>query len=341
MKKTDRLVCPLRRLLTRKNTRALDFSLFDSDGFHLVEKGNLKLDKSILKATDSSSNANPYKNDVCFNLNECDFPPLPSQYRSESLYSPVKYVGLVRKPICPLFKSFAQGYEPFRSTALPACSVPVSKSHSSLYQILVTSAPRVSPVRITTATFPSDIPNISYTNASFRYFFSELKTTSFFKSSFSSRQKYAPTLLLCLLNYQILHVLIFFLLQDFLFRHIRTVIELLQFLVPFYLPIFYRICVLAAIITMRLLMLILEVLWGNESLISIFHFLCKTIAPVYYSVSLPFLLSKKILSCILGLIKVLTLCTFRLIILFPRFFILLCSFTFVICVFDFQYELYW
>ena len=81
--------------------------------------------------------------------------------------------------------------------------------------------------------------------------------------------------------------------------------------------LFYRICVLAVIITMRLLML--EILWGDESLISVFHFLCKAIVPVYYSVFLPFLLSKKILSCTLLLIKFLTLCTLRLIILFLRF----------------------
>ena len=53
----------------------------------------------------------------------------------------------------------------------------------------------------------------------------------------------------------------------------------------------YRICVFPAIITMRLL--ILEILCGDESLISIFHFLCKAIVPVYYSIYLPFLLSKK------------------------------------------------
>ena len=112
-----------------------------------------------MKAIDSNSNANPYKNAVCFNLNECDFPPLPSPAtRSKPLYSPVKYVGPVRKPIRRLLKTFAQGYEPFRSTVLPACSVPVS------------------------------VPN-----ASFRSFSSKLKTTSSLKSSFSSHQKCAPT----------------------------------------------------------------------------------------------------------------------------------------------------
>ena len=43
------------------NNSALDFSLFYSDGLHLVKKGNLKLGKSILKATDSNNNGNPYK----------------------------------------------------------------------------------------------------------------------------------------------------------------------------------------------------------------------------------------------------------------------------------------
>ena len=172
----------------------MDVSLFYSDGLHLVEKGNLKLGKSILKAIDSNSNANPYKNAVCFNLNECDFPPLPSPATtSKPLYSPVKYVGPVCKPIRRLFKSFAQGYEPFCSTVLPACSVPISMSHSSLYQLVVTSAPCFSPDRITTATFPSHIPNICYTNASIRSFSSKLKTTSSLKSSLSSHQKYAPT----------------------------------------------------------------------------------------------------------------------------------------------------
>ena len=35
------------------NNGTLDFSLFYSDGLHLVEKGNLELGKSILKAIDS------------------------------------------------------------------------------------------------------------------------------------------------------------------------------------------------------------------------------------------------------------------------------------------------
>ena len=149
----------------------MDFSLFYSDGLYIVEKGNLKLGRSIVKAIDSNSNANPYKNAVCFNLNECDFPSLPSpattsKPATKPLYSPVKCVGLVRKPIRCVFRSFAQVSKPFHSVVLPVCSVPISMSHSSLYQPVVASAPCVSPVRITTATFPSHIPNICYTDAS-------------------------------------------------------------------------------------------------------------------------------------------------------------------------------
>ena len=44
-------------------------------------------------------------------------------------------------------------------------------------------------------------------------------------------------LLISLLTHQILHLLALLLLQHFLFHHIRTVTELLQFLVPIYLPI--------------------------------------------------------------------------------------------------------
>ena len=73
---------------------------------------------------------------------------------------------------------------------------------------------------------------------------------------------------------------------------------------------------MALIITIRLL--ILEILCGDESLISIFHCLCKAIVSVYYSLYLPFLLSKKILSCSLRFIKFLMLCTLRLIILSLR-----------------------
>ena len=85
------------------NNSTLNFSLFYSDILHSVKKVNLKLVKSILKAFDSNSNANPYKNAVCFNLNECGFPPLPSPATtSQPLHFPVKCVGPVLKLSYPV-----------------------------------------------------------------------------------------------------------------------------------------------------------------------------------------------------------------------------------------------
>ena len=77
--------------------------------------------------------------------------------------------------------------------------------------------------------------------------------------------------------------------------------------------LFYRICVVATIKTMKLL--IQEILSEDENLISIFHFLCKAIVPIYSSVYLPLLLSKKFLSCSICFIKFLILCTRRLLML--------------------------
>ena len=77
---------------------------------------------------------------------------------------------------------------------------------------------------------------------------------------------------------------------------LRKILEILQFFqyTKIYeamenvgIALFYRICVVAAIITMGLL--ILEILREDESLTSTFHFLCKAIVPVYYSVYLPLL----------------------------------------------------
>ena len=50
-------------------------------------------------------------------------------------------MGPVRKSIRRLFKSIVEGYEFLGLTVLPACSVPVSMSHSSLHQPILTSAP--------------------------------------------------------------------------------------------------------------------------------------------------------------------------------------------------------
>ena len=73
----------------------MDFSLFYSDGLHLVQKGNLKLGKSILKAIASTITGSRilsrYKNAVCstdFNFNLEDFPTLP---RTIPVHNPVSF----------------------------------------------------------------------------------------------------------------------------------------------------------------------------------------------------------------------------------------------------------
>ena len=67
----------------------------------------IKLGKATLKAIDSSitlpSIRNRYKNAVCSELNECDFPPLP--FPATRCIS----VGLVCKPIYRLFKPNQSG----------------------------------------------------------------------------------------------------------------------------------------------------------------------------------------------------------------------------------------
>ena len=212
------------------NNGALDFSLFLSGGLHLVEKGNLKLDKSILKAIDSNSNANSYKNSVCFNLNECDFPPLPSsKTRCKLVYSPVKYVGPVRKPIRRVFKSFAQGYEPFCSTVLPVCSAPVSVFHSSLYQPVVTSVPYMSPVRIPTAIFPSSLTYQIFAILMLRFdlFLQSLKLPLLLSLLFLLIKDIHLLPPVSLLTHQIYRVLVLLRLQRLLFHHIGPVTELL------------------------------------------------------------------------------------------------------------------
>ena len=79
----------------------------------------------------------------------------------------------------------------------------------------------------------------------------------------------------------------------FLLRKILEILQYFQYIKIYEaienvdIALFYRICVFTAILTMRLL--ILEILCGDESLMSIFHFLCKAIVPVSYSVYLPFL----------------------------------------------------
>ena len=170
------------------------FSLVYSDGLHLVEKRNLRLGKSILKATDSNSNANPLKYAVCFNLNECDFPELPSPAtRCKLLYSPVKCVGPVCKPIRRVFIFLLKVMDLFVQLSYLFVLYPSQFLTVHSVNLLLPLRTGVRTVRITTATFSSHIPNVCYTNASIRSFSSELKTTSALKSSLSSHQKYTPT----------------------------------------------------------------------------------------------------------------------------------------------------
>ena len=113
-------------------------------------------------------------------------------------------------------------------------------SHSSLHQPVVTSVPCVSRVRITTATFPSHIPNICYANAPLRSFSSKLKTTSSLQFSLSSYQKCAPTsatrspyspYLACVSSPPVTTLSIS--------SQKNTGTRLLQFHLPFYLPVLW------------------------------------------------------------------------------------------------------
>ena len=124
----------------------------------------------------------------------------------------------------------------------------------TLYQTVFTTVPSVSSAGIPTATFPSHIPNTYYTNASIRSVSSKLITTSTLKFYLSSHpinvipktfrtpiqhnKKSIHLLpLLSLFNHHIKKKLVLPLLQHFLFHRIIAVATLLQFLVPFYLPI--------------------------------------------------------------------------------------------------------
>ena len=133
----------------------LYFLLFYSDDLHLVEKGNLELGKSILKATDSTITGSRipdlYKNEVCsadFNLNLQDFPTLAriafvhnSVSFSKSIFKVVS-TSSVRpgKPICD------SNVPP--SKHVSASSVQTSKpiSNGNVHPSTTVSASSVSPV---------------------------------------------------------------------------------------------------------------------------------------------------------------------------------------------------
>ena len=183
--------------------------------------------------------------------------PYPAT-RCKPICSSVKYVGPVLKPIRRVLKPFVQDYKTFRSTVLEVCSVTVSMLHSSLYQPVVTYVPYVIPFRIPTATFPSHIPNIWYTNASIWSVSFKPKTTSTLMYSLSFHQinasprtfrtplltssyyeKYVPTFATKPPYSPDQKNASSYLLQCFLLHHVRLVTELLQFLVPFSFPILW------------------------------------------------------------------------------------------------------
>ena len=156
--------------------------------------------------------------------------------RSKPLHFPVKCVSPVCKHIRLLFKSFAQGHEPFRLTVLPVCSVPVSMSHSSLHQPVVTSGPYVK-LELQLEPFNLTYQTFAILMLRFDFFLQSLKLPLLLSFLFLLIKNMRLLLLLGLLTLLILQVLVLALLQQFLFHHRRTVTELLQFLFPFYLPV--------------------------------------------------------------------------------------------------------
>ena len=93
----------------------------------------------------------------------------------------------------------------------------------SLLSQFIISTCCVSLVRITTATFPSHIPNVYYTNALIQSLSSKLKIILKISLLFLLIKNMHLLPLLSLLTHQILHVLDLPLLQHFLFHHIRIV----------------------------------------------------------------------------------------------------------------------
>ena len=143
-------------------------------------------------------------------------------------------------PVCKhirlLFKYFAQGHEPFRLAVLPVCSVPVSMSHSSLHQPVVTSGPYVK-LELQLEPFNLTYQTFAILMLRFDFFLQSLKLPLLLSFLFLLIKNMRLLLLLGLLTLLILQVLVLALLQQFLFHHRRTVTELLQFLFPFYLPV--------------------------------------------------------------------------------------------------------
>ena len=196
------------------------FSLVYSDGLHLVEKRNLRLGKSILKATDSNGNANPLKYAVCFNLNECDFPELPSPAtRCKLLYSPVKCVGPVCKPIRRVFKFLLKVMDLF--VQLSYLFVLYPSQFLTVHSVNLLLPLRHVCVQLELQLQP--LARIYQTFATltlwFDLFLQNLKLPPLLSLLFLLIKNIHLLPLLSLLTHQILKVLVLLLLQHFLFHH--------------------------------------------------------------------------------------------------------------------------
>ena len=143
----------------------LDFSLFYSDDLHLVQKGNLKLGKYILKAIDSTITGSRipsrYKNTLCstdFSLNLEDFPILPRTVPVRSPVSFNKYIFKVvsTSSVCPI--------KPICDSNVPP-SKPVSASSFGTGKPI--SNRNVCPSKTVSASSASPGKSICISNASF------------------------------------------------------------------------------------------------------------------------------------------------------------------------------
>ena len=102
--------------------------------------------------------------------------------------------------------------------------------------LLFTSAPCVL-LELQLQPFPVTYQTFAIPMLRFYLFLQSLKLPLLLSLLFLLIKNLHLLLILSLITHQILHVLVHPLLQHFLFHNIRTVTELLQFLVPIYLPI--------------------------------------------------------------------------------------------------------
>ena len=112
-------------------------------------------------------------------------------------------------------------------------------SHSSLHQLVVTSAPCVSPAELQLQPFPLTYQTFAMLMLRFDLFLQSLKLPLLFNFLFLLIKSVYLLLLLGLLTLFILLVLVVSLLHLFLFHHRRTVAGPLQFLHSFYFAVLW------------------------------------------------------------------------------------------------------